>query len=221
MINDTNNPQDEKVEDKKIELLYKAIEDNQNTIRFTDTKAGAILVLTGIVITFFSGFSKDFYTFIKGLLYKESTSGFEVLASLAYISMSLLGIYFIIRAIRLALLVISPKSGPIKSIKKDTPKSIPNLFYLNELEPSIEESNIFNDEEGTFKLTSPTSYLLNELDHLTVAKIQHILVYELQKVSYIREMKIQRVKWSIKFLGYGTLILIAVTFVVVIQNLFT
>jgi len=36
--------------DKKSELLYKAIEDNQNTIRFTDTKAGAVIVLTGVFI---------------------------------------------------------------------------------------------------------------------------------------------------------------------------
>lgn len=37
--------------DKRIDLLYHVINDTQNTIRFLDTKAGAILVIEGIVVS--------------------------------------------------------------------------------------------------------------------------------------------------------------------------
>ncbi|MFC5649019.1 hypothetical protein ACFPYJ_07725 [Paenibacillus solisilvae] len=183
-----------------IEILYKALEDTQNTIRFTDTKAGGVLVLSGVLAAFLSTISKDYLKYLKNLLDLSNThhwgNFFHFISLLIFSAASVL----LITAVYLALKSISPKSGPIDSIQYDMPSRVPNLFYLFELSPAVNILNVFTDKAGYFKLRDKTSMLLTAVNGLSKEDIKTLLIFELQKVSYIRELKMQRVKRSIHLL---------------------
>lgn len=185
----------------KSELLYKAIDDNQNTIRFTDTKASAVLLVVGIFLTISSYTTKDFFLFLKLLLKSDQTINLVFLG--VYVTMCLIAITLMLLSIKLAFLTISPKSGPVSSVDFDLEIPKQNLYYMFELQPKVNHFNIFKDKEGYFKLKDKASQIMDGINHLDDKRLNELLIYELQMVSFIREIKINRVKYSIKCLLFS------------------
>jgi len=183
--------------DSKVELLYSALEDNQNTIRFTDTKAASVLVLAGILITFLCASGKYNFSFLKEL--QKISLTFHVIL----VIFVLIAVFSLAAAVYLSFLAISPKSNPKESIIKGENANFdncPEVFYLWSVSPKPNWRNVFRDKNGYFKLNISTKDFLESINSLDLNAIIHILSYELQKVSIIREMKIQRVKFAISFL---------------------
>ena len=199
------------------ELLYKAIEDNQNTIRFTDTKAGAVLVLAGILITLITSTGKEYLSLIKELHMSDNCINF--IAYIGYYTSFIITAFSLLLAILLSFKAISPKSGPIKSIEVDIAFP-PNLFYLSKLTKKVGRVNILKDKEGYFKLENPTSEIKKNVIELTEDGLLNILIVELQKLSYIREIKIQRVKHSIQCLIFAGGIYVVFSIIALIHSLY-
>jgi hypothetical protein len=204
--------------DKKSELLYKAIEDNQNTIRFTDTKAGAVLVLTGVFISVSSPVVKDFFLFLKKLYHSEIVS--DNVFFWIYSILFLVSLLLVTGSILLAFKAISPKSNPSESVEYDIASSTPPaLYYMSSIDPKINIFNVYRDKNEYFKLTNKATQIKDTVTHLTEESAINILIFELQKVSYIREMKIQRVKRSINMLIIAGLLSLGTGLMFLIQKI--
>lgn len=185
--------------DKKIELLYKAIEDNQNTIRFTDTKAGAILVLIGIYFALSGSVAKDFFSSLKKLYYSGTIVGSTFFW--IYCVLFLISSLFVIGSTIVVFKVISPKSNPSSSVDFDISSANPkSVYYLVKFSPKINLFNVFNEKKGFFRSNDKASEVKNTINQLTDDSVLDILIFELQKISFIREMKIQRVRIAILML---------------------
>lgn len=187
----------------KHEVLYKAIEDTQNTIRFTDTKAGAIFVLGGIVIAFVATLFKDLISFYKELLIVFPNNQFDVLIQIVLLSAFLVGMGFIYLSINLSIRAIAPKSGENGSINVDIQERISPIFYLKDITPAPNFFNLFNDKKGAFKLETKFTEIKQDLTELDETKLINSLIVELQKLSAIRELKLQRVRQSFRFFMWG------------------
>ncbi|MBM7866469.1 hypothetical protein GTO89_06795 [Heliobacterium gestii] len=206
-------PDNEKIGiDLKKELLYKAIDDNQNTIRFNDTKAGAVLVLVGIVFTFVTRTGDKYYDFLC------LTKSYIFLHELIML-ISMVALCCFVSSIWLAFTAISPKSGPINSIINDVSYTS-DVFYISKISPSVNLINVFHDKEGYFKLDKSSKRVLETIQDLKETDLLKVLIIELLKLSYIRELKIQRVTRSILFLKAGLIILLGVTLVCFLWNLY-
>jgi hypothetical protein len=176
----------------KKEFIFKAIEDVQETIRFLDSKAGVIVIFLSSIFIFLITKLTDQSTVEFLLSYKNMVPmGYykflEVIAIIIFIKLLFL--------ILLTLRIIYPNSSPEKNIDLDfyTPKRIFFLYKLNKkkyIVPTIHEYfSIFHqmDNEDFYKE----------------------LIFELQKVSYIRHNKSKGLNLVIILFGvFFTLILI-------------
>lgn len=210
----------ESIDNDRIQLLYKAIEDAQNTIRFTDTKAGAILVITGGLITILVNISKQICAFLKALLIITSSgiSPVSVLVHAILIIAFSIGVILLLATVLLAFIAISPKSNPVSSVDIDVTSS--EIYYLCNITPAINPLNAFTDKNGFFKLNLKTSLLVDRVKNLNRDQILELLAVELQKVSYIRELKIRRIQMAIRYLKYSFILFTVVFIPTMIYSLY-
>lgn len=182
----------------KIEFLYKALEDAQNTIRFTDTKAGLVLVGLTIIATFMGDFCS---TLIDLMIIPLN---FLILCKITAAVIAIVS--FIISAF-IIFKAINPLSSPTDHvILENYSVSIP--FYLFSISPKMgwKDSLIELDKS---KLDYSVKDLCNLYNSATEDDIIGSLTYELTKVSYIREKKIFRVNKAISFFKVGIIFWIA------------
>jgi len=204
--------------DKKIELLYKSIEDNQNTIRFVDTKAAAVLLLIGILFTYLT----TIYRKIKELIfyfYKNDNMNIigECIHVLLIISFFII-ITFLFLSLYLAFLTLIAKNNPEKSINIDVKKNKMNIFYLSNIIPKINIINIFNNKNGFFRLKESTSFIMDVVKKSEEEDIVQYLTFEILKLSYIREMKINRINFSLLLLKLCFIIIFIFSLFVLIKD---
>lgn len=216
IINSNNN-----INDKKIDFLYKAIDDCQNTIRFTDTKAGAIFVLCGIVFGFVGALFKDIINFNRKVLYFFPDNHYDVLFQIILILLLTGGLVCIYLSVNLSLKAITPKSSIKDSVVIDKEINIPDIFYLFKMNPKPNIFNLFIDKNGNFTLDHKFSEVERNIKNLIEEDIKNILIVELQKVSLIKELKIQRVHASTKLFILGAnLLLIKATIIFLVTVYF-
>jgi len=209
------------IDTDKIQLLYKAIEDTQSIIRFTDTKAGVILVLVGGIITIMANLGKSICVFYKAFLANYPCLGpLPMLIHIFLVGLFLVGVVHLIASIYLVFAAIAPKSNPDRSINMDLENSQINLFYLKPIVPEINLSNIFKNKDGYFKLAISTSTLIQAIDGIDHKGIITMLTIELQKVSFIRELKIQRVGKAINYFKTALYFFATIFLCTIIHNLY-
>jgi hypothetical protein len=159
----------------KREFLYKAIDDAQHLIQYTESKTGfAIILLSGIITGIFVQ--------IKDFLSDNNSWLIWVLFALIC--------FCLIIAIWIIILIIRPIRCPINNISIQE-KHIPsNSYYVFNNDYNTRLFPFFNSKK--FKLK--TAYIdyydnLKEMDKSTIKKV---LSVELLKLSYIRNIKSDR-----------------------------
>jgi protein-S-isoprenylcysteine O-methyltransferase Ste14 len=162
------------IQEKKIEFLYKALEDTQQTTRFVDTKTSVTTFVVGFIVAILSTGLSDFSDYFWNMPPRIQA---------IFIILILSVVIFIALTIHCAIQVVFPKTNPSEHVVKTT--ALKNLFYLNE----IKKNNGITVIHPTYE-----DYIL-AFNSITGAEdIICELAYELQKVSYIRESKIAKVR---------------------------
>jgi len=178
------------MEEKK-QILIEAIKDTQETIRALDLKVSFLIAFIAVILS--------------TMLYatKENPEFWFV------ISLTIPILLFII-AIWLLLLTLSPKSNPKEHLKcscEDIPEDA--FFYLSHLE-KVKKWNFLKPTEGTIKF----AVSLKEVEKkVNKANIKRVLIFELLKVSYIREIKLQRFRMATYLSFFGILIFIILSII--------
>jgi Protein of unknown function (DUF3307) len=173
-------------------FLYKALDDGQNTIRFTDTKAAAVIAFwTFFIATFIS---------MKGIWFKyivELKSWTELIFVILLI---LLMIAYLIRSVILAYTALVPRSNPGAHIMSEDIQS-KGLFYLYgyNLPVPLEPKYLYKNHKD-LKLGKKTKEYIKEFKEITEEEVNNEIILELQKISFIRNLKIDRVNESISLI---------------------
>ncbi|WP_342404217.1 hypothetical protein [Brevibacillus sp. FSL K6-2834] len=171
----------------RFDLLTKAIEDTQHTVRFTDGKAGAVITFWGIVLTSILRTNESWYPWLKAV--DGFLDRFFVYSCIFFL------LFFFVRSIWIALKVITPKINPLAQIDC-TGYEPKGLFYLHQLDNSITGKHLFHDR-ALPKLTMTTADYMEKLKDTKAEDILCELAIELQKVSFIRNVKVARVNDAI------------------------
>ena len=161
------------VNDRKIEMLYHFINDTQNTIRFLDTKAGAILVFTGVIITII-------LDKVSRIIFHLPTIPFSFAKIILVVIISFILLFFI-RTAFFTFKVIQSKTV-FSGGYKIHGYQIQNLGFLSEVDMQKTTNEIY------LNLKSLNSEL----------KIVKELIFDYVKVSYLREVKMRNLDLSMK-----------------------
>lgn len=181
----------EKIQDAKLNFLYKAIEDAQQAIRFIDTKASILFLFFGI---FVSMIGTGLPTYAK--YYWHMPRSLQQL----FVVMIVIFLFFVTVSIVLAIKVIFPRSNPSQHIKTASmPKEIFYIYKLNS-----DWKDCFIDRNKTMLQTSFEDYFAKYKEMKDEFDIEKELIHELLKVSYIRELKIMRLRKAVMF-GIGAI----------------
>jgi len=185
----------------KLDYLYKAIDDTQQTIRFLDTKAAATQIV-GI-------FLAAYLTKIGGQVLDNINQPLTVWILFAL----LLGGFFyllLISSIIISFKAINPMSSPHEHIVNESPTIESKVdYFLFKLSPKPNIANLFFERSKT-KLDHNVSTYYSALMDSEVGEKELLesLVVEFHKLSYIRAMKMYRIARAILLLKWSILTLI-------------
>lgn len=170
----------EDLEKEKLTFLYKAIEDAQETIRLTDEKTGIILLLLTIFVSIMGTHLPDFANYFWNMTPQLQT----IFISTAFLFIVCIGI-----TILLMIMVIFPRSNPSEHVAiAYKPKG---FFYLYDLNTNWKD--YLMDRKEVIVKPSFEKYLLEFQEIADAQTLRKELIYELLKVSYIREIKLRRI----------------------------
>ncbi|MGG4029845.1 hypothetical protein ABEV77_10380 [Bacillus subtilis] len=207
-----NNDQttEQTTEQTKIEFLYKALEDTQNTIRFLDTKAASVLVLVGIILAYIGAINEKIIDFNKRLFKITEHSHFSSTIHSGLIFLFFCGIVFMLLSVTLSLKAIVPRYFESEdTILSDRQK---NIFFIAGIKPRSTFYNLFADSTKLVHNEKAKDFSIR-FNNLNIDDIKSILLTELRSVSLIRENKARRVNLSLKFIFYSLLIMIFYTLI--------
>lgn len=171
------------------EFLYRAIEDTQNTIRFTDTKAGVVIVSSGIIAGYFLKLVTPLLTHIP----KSHPWVMYIVAAIG-----LFCLIAIVVTILSSLTSIRPISNASCHINSDGVTSqIP--FSINTA-PRMGFSDLFWEKRRSVLSLSVKELLQKASVESSGQEIPKTLAFELLKLSYIRDKKVFRTSRSISWL---------------------
>ncbi|NLG80282.1 MAG: DUF3307 domain-containing protein [Firmicutes bacterium] len=192
MVEQTDGPD---LTDARIKFLYKAIEDAQAIIRFTDGKAGAVVGVWVALAT----------TCIKQELWTRVSAARSELEQLCVVALLSCGFLCMAKSLWLAFLTLVPRSSPAAHIVPDPENGPLGLFYLHTVKPKLAGRYLFFESPEP-KLSPPVKEYLSAVNEIDPQHIMRELVYELQKVSYIRNVKIARAGESVRALLHFTVV---------------
>ncbi len=162
-----------------IDFLYRALNDAQETIRSTDTKAEIVIVLVGGVLAFIGA--------IHGRI---DTLPLQVLTTI--------GLAHVLIAAVCAIWALNPRVNPEEFIDMGGVEPLP-LYYLHIKSTLTGWRTFLPWRAGKYMELSAAEYL-HQLESLDEDGLRRVLVYELLKVSFIREEKRLQVAWAIRFI---------------------
>jgi len=166
-------------EELQIEFLYRALAEAQDTLRFADAKAGTIVILVGGLLAFLGA--------IHGRI---DTVLLQALATAGLGSMLL--------AALCSVWALRPRLNPDKFIDLAGVDVAP-LYYVGKL-PSMAGWRALLSPRGRNWLALSAAEYLARLEGLDAQALRNILVYELLKVSFIREEKAAQLTLAIRFM---------------------
>ena len=174
--------------ENRLEFLYKAVEDTQNTIRFLDTKAAfSVTLLSGMAAVVLQG--------------KHPGAGFlPILALSLFIAFTTLTLFFCMR-------VIFPVLKPPSDHSLHTTRTIPKFYVSAHRTHHWLRHTLTNDASQVLceDRASYTSSLMGASDNdLLVAMCDEVLM-----VSLVRQIKADRLK-TVQYTLGGAIVLFAV-----------
>ncbi|OKO87772.1 hypothetical protein BRO54_3799 [Geobacillus proteiniphilus] len=178
--------------EKQFEFLKEAINDTQNTIRFIDSKASAVIVLWSIVITALVSTYSKWIEWLRQFYKNEGH--LEIL----FITLILLGmaICFIL-SLLLVYRTLLPNNSPVEHLKLNE-VNLKENYFISSTDNKMSFFDLFR-RNPKIKLRKPTKEFILDIKQLTDEQIIEEMAIELQKVSAIRLIKLQRVNKGIFF----------------------
>jgi len=202
---------EEKDNKHRLDFLFKAIDDTQNTIRFIDTKAGAVIGFWTIFLTLTLRNSQSIYS---KLFSRES-----FVEQIMIIIFILILVYFFCNSLWMAYLTLVPRMNPQKHIDFRN-FDVENLFFLAETEPNISGKYLYSNYDYLKMKLSANDYH-TKLITLDKGGIEKELINELLKISYIRNLKLARTNLAITSVINSLLTVILLILYFIGEKIFT
>ena len=181
----------------QLEFLYMALGDAQGTIRFTDTKAGVIIIASGVLVPYIMPLGKAILDHSRLLITPYAIST---------ILIGVIGFFSFLMSLLIAFKAINPMSSPVKHIVADNvTTNIP--FYLYDIAPSPSFLDWLYERKTSNLKHSAKTYFHNLKKDTISDELLKSLVLEVCKVSYIREKKIFRVNKAFTLFALGLIFL--------------
>lgn len=171
----------------RLDFLYKAIDDAQQIIRFTDAKAGAVIGFWTLLITLSFRSYSDFYLIFSSL--DSSVDKWIVLLFVFILS------YFFCSSLLMAYLTLVPKINPKEHIKSGS-INIKEMFFLWETTPAISGKYLYSHQDE-LKLKVSIEDYHKIFSSFNSSDLEDSLIMELLKVSFIRNLKLTRTNAAI------------------------
>lgn len=176
-------------QNNNVDFIMKAIEDTQSTIRFTDTKAAAVIGFWTLIITILIRIEEHIRNALLGITHW--TEGIFVIGLIIYMALLL------IQSIWLAYMTIVPRSNPQAHVEQNGIET-KGLFYLHGYNKPVPlENKYLYSNQPDLKLAINTQEYLTSLKGFSNNQYLTELIYEQQKISFIRNLKIDRVNNAI------------------------
>lgn len=202
--------QEQKDHKNTLDFLYKAIDDAQNTIRFTDTKAGAVIAFWTTILTL----TFRHYSSLYSLFFSSINNMIEQV--MLIILIVILG-WFLIKSIWMSYMTLVPRINPKQHINHED-FEVDDLFFLANTVPKIQGKYLYKDYENLkMELGSKEYY-----EKLSTKKSEGIikeLIMELQKVSFIRNLKLARTNLAISSVIQSCITMILVLIYIIGQKI--
>lgn len=172
-------------------FIYSAINDAQETIRFTDTKSGAVIVVVMGLIAGVVTLIDKYYTLLNQLTVLPKVIA---IVGIIYFSVCL----FI--SLILSLRSINPANNPNEHIDLGDWSDKPNIkYYLSGLTSSMRwEDYLWELKDLKFSISASEYY--KNIEGSRNPDLLKSLTLELLKLSYIKEKKMQRTRAALKWI---------------------
>jgi hypothetical protein len=190
--------------DKKIDFLYAAIEDTQELIKFIENKTALLITLQG------------FYIFTLLNLTEKIIEHHKLHSLLFYLLLVFLSLTLLI-SIYLTVRIIKPTNNPKENIQIDEVDYHNLDFFISENDYDKVMFTIYKNSKK-HKLKVKFSFYYNEIINLKDADIIKILTIELHKLSFIRNIKKDRLNELIKMSIITTVLFIIFYFCYQIES---
>ena len=176
---------------ERFNFIYNAINDTQETIRFTDTKSGAVIVVAMGLIAGVVTLLDKYYTLLNQLAVLP-----KVIAIMGIIYFSVCLFISLILSLR----SINPANNPNNHINIGDWQDMPNTkYYLSGLTSSMRwEDYLWELNDLKFSLSASKYY--KSIEESNDSDLLKSLTLELLKLSYIKEKKMQRTKAALKWI---------------------
>ena len=175
--------------DKKQEFFNFAISDLQQTIKFIDTKASAVIV---IAVAFITGITSVLNNIIA--FYNSLPTPTKLIVSIGALCFSVQLLISIILAIK----TINPRTKPGEHI--DDFRSKPKFqFFINSKKDENLLRLLFTDKDKT-RMDISADNIYSFYKNCSEDDIARVTISEFLKLSYIRSIKTERVKFSLRFI---------------------
>lgn len=179
--------------DRQLQFLYSAISDAQELIKYTESKIGFVIgIITAYVAVLF--------------LTLENTIKYSEHWSCAFWLLYLIVLVFIAGSIWLIAIIIIPVKNPTQCIDVDK-IDLPKIdFFLSPNTYNSFHFPFFNSKK--FRLKKEFSSYLTEIKKIDDEDIIDILTIELFKISFIRNLKNDRLNILIVVIFFASIFLI-------------
>ncbi len=179
--------------DKRINYLYQSIQDTQNTIRFLDAKASAVLVVHGILIAASVSAAQK----LVPLFRSNPVGDLFFYTFFLVLICQVLSIYFVILCVR-------SRSNPVEAIDKDG-LDLKQTFFVHDPGWNDETVEVMRGKTSYWKTNSRGH--LAKINALDGAGIVNELVAEQLKLSFIRSRKHSKINLAFYWLSTGLIFL--------------
>lgn len=183
--------------DYRKELIYKAIEDATNTIRFLDTKVASLFVVIGLTAAFLTGVKDHIY---KSFKFYETTNYNHWILILSI----MFGLLFTTISICFGFLSIISIDNPINHVKVNNGIRNP-LWYVwtkKVVNPVTKKKNV--------EVVVSLDDYVNNISTTKKTELIKVISFELLKLSYIRDTKLKRSNNAIKLFMYSLIPLLII-----------
>lgn len=162
--------------ERQLEFLYKSLEDNQNVIRFLDAKAGFAIVLL-------SAMAGKIMSNMSSYLPRAGLPLWHVVLLCVFLTSLLLAALIFVR-------VIFPSSNPAANCRTLT---LTPPFFLCEFKPK-RFHRIFTSNPKYSQLAQDHEAYLGQILTADATALVRVISAEVLKVSYIRQIKADRLR---------------------------
>lgn len=202
--------ENESIPKNRLDFLYKAIDDTQQTIRFTDAKAGAVVGFWTLFLTL----TLRNYESVYSLLISHTL----LIEKLLIIAFLLVLGYFFCNSLLMAYLTLVPKINPKAHINSED-FSVDDLFFLWETNQPIVGKYLYSSLDDLKMKISAKEYRDKFLE-FDSSKIEQSLIVELLKVSFIRNLKLTRTNVAITSVINSLLTILLLTLFLIGEKIF-